>query len=68
MRFLTVLAVAMLLIVATPNVAHAYLDPGTGSQVFQILIAVFVGGAFTLKMYWRRITEFFRPDTDNSDD
>ncbi|MFP4201049.1 MAG: hypothetical protein ACLFS8_06530 [Clostridia bacterium] len=68
MKFLTMATLALLLVALTPNVAHAYLDPGTGSQVFQILIAIFVGGAFTLKMYWRRITEYFRPDTENPDE
>jgi hypothetical protein len=39
--------------------AFAYLDPGTGSYVFQILIAAFIGGLFTIKMFWQKIKNFF---------
>lgn len=31
--------------------AFAYLDPGTGSYIFQVLVATFIGGLFTIKMY-----------------
>jgi len=34
---------------------YAYLDPGTGSYIFQILIAVFAGALFGIKIYWRRV-------------
>lgn len=40
--------------------AFAYLDPGTGSYVFQALLAVVIGAAFTAKIYWQRLTGFFR--------
>ncbi len=39
--------------------AFAYLDPGTGSYVFQILIATIIGGLFTIKMYWQKVKNFF---------
>lgn len=39
---------------------QAYLDPGSGSFILQLLIASLVGAAFILKTYWRRITGFFR--------
>jgi hypothetical protein len=35
--------------------ADAYLDPGTGSYVFQVLIATVIGGLFTIKMHWQKI-------------
>jgi O-antigen/teichoic acid export membrane protein len=38
--------------------AFAYLDPGTGSYVFQVLVAAFIGGLFTIKIYWRKIKDF----------
>lgn len=40
--------------------AQAYLDPGTGSYVIQVLAAMFLGGVFTVKIYWKRLKEFFR--------
>ena len=36
----------------------AYLDPGTGSFIFQMLIAGFVGGLFALKLFWARVKTF----------
>ena len=35
--------------------AHAYLDPGTGSYLFQMVIAVLLSGAFTIKHFWYRL-------------
>ena len=39
--------------------AFAYLDPGTGSYIFQIFIATIVAGLFAIKMFWRKIKGFF---------
>jgi hypothetical protein len=40
--------------------AQAYLDPGTGSFIFQTLVAMVVGAAFTMKLYWHRLKDLFR--------
>jgi len=48
---------ALLLLTATD--AHAYLDPGTGSYVVQMIIAGLLGAAFAIKMSWLRIKAFF---------
>lgn len=40
--------------------AHAYLDPGAGSYLIQILLAAIVGLGFLLKLYWRRLTAAIR--------
>ncbi len=45
---------------AAPGRAWAYLDPGTGSYLFQILIAALVGGLFAVKIFWSRIKLFFQ--------
>jgi hypothetical protein len=42
-----------------PRDAHAYLDPGTGSYVLQIIIGVAVGAALAVKVFWLRIKAFF---------
>ncbi len=39
-----------------PNVAFAYLDPGTGSYILQIVIGAIVGIAFSIKLYWKKIS------------
>ncbi|MBT3294294.1 MAG: hypothetical protein HN919_16155 [Verrucomicrobia bacterium] len=40
--------------------ASAYLDPGTGSYVLQIVVASLVGGIFVLKIFFGHIAGFFR--------
>jgi hypothetical protein len=40
--------------------AYAYLDPGTGSYIYQMLIAAVIGGLFVIKMYWTKIVLFFK--------
>ena len=47
---LSVLAFAILLV--CPADAWAYVDPGTGSYLFQILIAGGMAGVYTLRRYW----------------
>ena len=42
----------------TPNVAFAYLDPGTGSALIQGLIAAIAAIGLTLKVYWHRVLGF----------
>ncbi len=47
---------------------QAYLDPGSGSFILQLLLATLLGGAFILKTYWRRITGFFRSKSSKEND
>lgn len=37
----------------------AYLDPGSGSYLLQLLIAGLLGGAFLIRLFWGRIRAFF---------
>lgn len=38
----------------------AYLDPGTGSYLLQLLIAGFAGAILSLKIFWKNIRDFFK--------
>lgn len=38
---------------------HAYLDPGSGSFILQLLLAALLGAAFLVKVYWGKIKAFF---------
>jgi len=38
--------------------AWAYIDPGTGSYIFQITLAFFLGALFALKMFWKNVRAF----------
>lgn len=40
--------------------AYAYLDPGTGSYVIQVMIAVIISGFFVIKSFWHRLRAFFK--------
>lgn len=50
--------IAVLLIAGLGSEAHAYLDPGTGSYVLQLLVAGLLGAFFAMKLYWRRFKAF----------
>lgn len=52
-----------------PKPAYAYIDPGTGSYLFQLLIAGFLGGTFFLKTAIKKIKGFFNgtPLKENND-
>ena len=54
-----VTALTILTITLAAGNAHAYLDPGTGSYVLQIIIAALLGVSFATKMFWLRIRTFF---------
>lgn len=47
----------------------AYLDPGSGSYLLQILLASLLGAAVVIRMSWGRIRGFFsRSQPDEKDD
>mgnify|MGYP002809018893 CR=1 FL=1 len=56
-----------LMITFQPN-AHAYLDAGTGSIIFQAVIGVFLAMAMTAKMWWHRLTGLFFKHEDEEDE
>ena len=43
-----------------PATAHAYLDPGTGSYVTQILIASIAGVGIFARSYWSKIRDIIK--------
>jgi len=43
----------------SPHIASAYIDPGTGSFIIQVVLAAIFGLAFYIKLSWRRIKKFF---------
>jgi len=44
------------LIIVRP--ARAYLDPGSGSFILQMILGAFLGGLFTIKVYSRKVKSF----------
>lgn len=49
-----------LILVLLPDRAQAYVDPGTGSYILQIVLAGLLGALFALKTFWHRMMGFFR--------
>ena len=47
------------LLLLLPCKASAYIDPGTGSYMLQLVLAALLGGLFAVKMFWRNIKSFF---------
>jgi hypothetical protein len=69
----TLLVLSFVLILFIRN-SEAYIDPGSGSYVLQLIVASFFAIVFTLKVFWRNIKAFFsgaagkkQTDTTSSD-
>jgi hypothetical protein len=43
-----------------------YLDPGSGSFILQALLAALLGGAYLVKVYWRKIKGWFSGTSDHA--
>jgi len=54
---IALMAVSLKFVLAPP--AHAYLDPGSGSFIVQMIVAGLMGSLFMLKLYWKKVKEFF---------
>ncbi|HEY9068837.1 MAG TPA: hypothetical protein VIV61_01200 [Candidatus Ozemobacteraceae bacterium] len=59
------LALGLSFLIISP--ADAYIDPGTGSYIFQIIVATLFGGLYALKLYWQQFKDFLtgrkKPDS-----
>jgi ethanolamine transporter EutH len=44
----------------SPRVAHAYLDPGTGSFILQMLVGALLGGVVAIGVFRRRVIDFLK--------
>lgn len=52
---------ALILLFVGVRPAHAYLDPGNGSMLLQLLLGGVAGAAVVARLAWQRIVSFFRP-------
>lgn len=57
-KFTTLITLIFLALFLFPRSVHAYVDPGTGSYVIQLIMAFFLGGVFAIKLYWKKIKSF----------
>ncbi len=58
----------LIALIVIPQSASAYLDPGVGSMIWQLLVAVGLGVAFSVRMYWQKLKDRFSRKTDNHEE
>lgn len=58
MSFLRAIGPAALLFIGLVGPAYAYVDPGSGSLLLQLLIAFAVGFMFYLRKFRQKVAEF----------
>lgn len=61
-----ILSAPFLILNAKP--AYAYLDPGAGSLVWQIVIASGLSALYFIKTYWQRIKQILGMESTSRDD
>jgi hypothetical protein len=52
---LDIAVLVSLLVLLSASDAAAYIDPGTGSCLFQLLIAGGLAGVYTIRRYWHSL-------------
>jgi hypothetical protein len=55
LRFWPFLAISLILGQFSISNAFAYIDPGSGSMIVQMLIGTLVGAGIAIKIYWQKI-------------
>ncbi len=55
----SVLFLSLCFFFLSANDAYAYLDPGTGSMIFQMIVGLFLAASMFIKMNWLRLKAFF---------
>lgn len=71
MKLLVSLLSFWLLFWSSPHAAHAYLDPGAGSVLLQILLGGVAGLLVVIRLWWRNLLAFFgfepKPEPQETD-
>lgn len=47
------------LLFMAPAKAYAYIDPGSGSYILQLILAGLLAASLAIKSFWRTIFDFF---------
>lgn len=56
----TIIIAILTVLFILPDSVQAYLDPGTGSYLVQIVVGAFLGGLYLVKHFWRSIVTFVK--------
>jgi hypothetical protein len=60
MKRLAPLCIPLLFVLAAETRVDAYLDPGSGSMLVQLLLGGVAGAAVIMKLGWERFKDMFR--------
>jgi hypothetical protein len=60
MKRLAPIGIPLLLVLAAETRVDAYLDPGSGSMLVQLLLGGVAGAAVIMKLGWQRFKDMFR--------
>ena len=66
-RRLLALNIALVLFVAGTTPAYAYLDPGSGSMMVQLLLGGVAGAVVIVRLYWARLLTWLGLKRDKTD-
>jgi hypothetical protein len=54
------LIAAFIIFLSFPKNCLAYIDPGSGSYVVQVIIASLLGATFAIKLYWKKLIKLIK--------
>ena len=60
MKRLAPLGIPLVLVLLSEAPLYAYLDPGSGSMLVQLLLGGVAGAAVVMKLGWERFKDMFR--------
>lgn len=66
-RIIRSVLTTVLSLFAVLRLARAYLDPGSGSFLIQILVAGLIGAGLAIRAYWGRIVGLFKRSRGTSE-
>jgi len=55
LKFFPILAISLFFGQFSISNAFAYIDPGSGSMIVQMLIGTLIGAGIAVKIYWQKI-------------
>ena len=64
MKILSAFGVTLALVLLSESPVDAYLDPGSGSMLVQLLLGGVAGAAVILKLTWQRLQGLFGASAD----
>ena len=67
-NIIKLLSLVLIIEAIAPQKAFAYLDPGTGSMIVQVIIATFASIGCTLAIYRDKVINFFKKRNSNDND